>query len=124
MFVEEEWEWDSDRDRAFVFLTYEQADAKARSLGGGAYPAIRAAADDSRLPIADSKDAAPTPEPARAAAVHGVSPSRMAAGTVKERIAAAKQNKRVAAVRKQRTAADWQRVYEATCARMGEHDDE
>ena len=125
LFNGESWKWIDGPEGAAVFEDILQAEKQAAALrepGVWVWAAVRPAAADRRLPIADSKDAAPTPEPARANAVHGVSPSQMAAGTVKERIAAAKQNKRVAAQR--RTAADWQRVYEATCARMGEHDDE
>ncbi len=117
LFADEEWEWDCDRDRAFVFATYEQAEKQARALGSGAYPAIRAAAE--------SEAPAPVPQVAMVATqkptvARGVSPAAMAAGDTKARIAAAKQNKRVTAQR--RTAADWQRVYEETARRLGEHE--
>ncbi len=115
LFNGESWKWIDGPEGAAVFEDILQAEKQAASLrepGVWVWAAVRPAAADSRLPIADSKIAAPTPGPARANAVHGVSPSQMAAGTVRERIAAAKQNKRVAAQRKLRTAEDFRDVFE------------
>ena len=118
LFNGDSWKWIDGPEGAAVFADFAAAEKQAAALrepGVWVWAAVRAAAADSRLPIADSKIAAPTPEPAL---VRG----KRVEGTITERIHAAKHNKRVTAQR--RTAADWQRVYDATCARMGEHDDE
>jgi hypothetical protein len=102
-----EWEWDCDRDKAFVFATFEQADAAARQMGCGAYPVVRER--DSREPIANGGCEH------RAVTAALASESARAAGHTKA------QNRRVTAQR--RAAEDFRRLYEATCARLGEHDE-
>jgi hypothetical protein len=124
LFNGDSWKWIDCAEGAAVFEDILQAEKQMELLrepGVWIWAATRPAAE-SRLPIADSKVAAPASEPVRAAAVRGVSPSQMAAGSQQERIRAARQNRRVTAQR--RSAEDFRRVYEATCARLGEHDDE